>query len=547
MSDLSKLSTYELQAIANNDFSKLSESTLNMLAGGVNQASAQQLTTQPQESGAKPMSGGQVLSSAVMNFPSSLFSMATDVFKAVTDPLQTARDLGTLFVGATSKVLGEPLFESDKGKQMRLKGEKSVEQVGTFIANRYGSIENAKQALATDPAGVLSDASLVFTGGASILPKASMASKTLSTAAKFTDPLRIAAAPVTYGAKAVAPTLGMTTGAGSMAIEEAYKAGKAGGEKGKSFVGNLRGTADQLQVLEDTKSNLKAMIEQQQQAYRSGMIDVKADQSILKFNDIDSALQKANDRIYYKGTVRSKDAAGYLTDTQKIIDEWKENNPADFHTPEGLDILKQKIYDDVLSNIPINQKSSIGIIGDIYNSVKSTIQKQAPTYAETMKAYADTAEQVREIEKSLSQGRKATADAGLRKLQTVLRDNASTNYGQRVKLIDQLEATSPQYGGGIPIKPALAGQALSKVTPRGMQAVGTVGTAGLLSQGVSNPAAAAYLAGSSPRLVGEAAYLAGKGARQAENVGGLFPNIGGLLPGVDYPVMFNLLSRAQTE
>jgi hypothetical protein len=547
MSDLSKLSTYELQAIANNDFSKLSESTLNMLAGGVNQASAQKLTTQPQESVAKPMSGGQVLSSAVMNFPSSLFSMATDVFKAVTDPLQTARDLGTLFVGATSKVLGEPLFESDKGKQMRLKGEKSVEQVGTFIANRYGSIENAKQALATDPAGVLSDASLVFTGGAGILPKASMASKALSTAAKVTDPLRIAAAPIAYGAKAVAPTLGMTTGAGSMAIEEAYKAGKAGGEKGKSFVGNLRGTADQLQVLEDTKSNLKAMIEQQQQAYRSGMIDVKADQSILKFNDIDSALQKANDRIYYKGTVRSKDAAGYLTDTQKIIDEWKANNPADFHTPEGLDILKQKIYDDVLSNIPINQKSSIGIIGDIYNSVKSTIQKQAPTYAETMKAYADTAEQVREIEKSLSQGRKATADAGLRKLQTVLRDNASTNYGQRVKLIDQLEATSPQYGGGIPIKPALAGQALSKVTPRGMQAVGTVGTAGLLSQVGSNPLAAAYLAGSSPRLVGEAAYLAGKGARQAENVGGLFPNIGGLLPGVDYPVMFNLLSRAQTE
>jgi len=547
MSDLSKLSTYELQAIANNDFSKLSESTLNMLASGVNQASAQQLTTQPQESGAKPMSGGQVLSSAVMNFPSSLFSMATDVFKAVTDPLQTARDLGTLFVGATSKVLGEPLFESDKGKQMRLKGEKSVEQVGTFIANRYGSIENAKQALATDPAGVLSDASLVFTGGASILPKASMASKALSTAAKFTDPLRIAAAPITYGAKGVAPVLGMTTGAGSMAIEEAYKAGKEGGVKGKSFTENLRGTADQLQVLQDTKSNLKAMVEQQQQAYRSGMIDIKADQSILKFDDIDNALKKANDRIYYKGEVRSKDAAGYLTDTQNIIDKWKANNPADFHTPEGLDILKQKIYDDVLSNIPINQKSSTGIIGDIYNSVKSAIQKQAPTYAETMKAYADTAEQVREIEKSLSQGRKATADAGLRKLQTVLRDNANTNYGQRVKLIDQLEATSPQYGGGIPIKPALAGQALSKVTPRGMQAVGTVGTAGLLSQVTSNPVAAAYLAGSSPRLVGEAAYLAGKGARQAENVGGLFPNISGLLPGVDYPVMFNLLSRAQTE
>jgi hypothetical protein len=49
----------------------------------------------------------------------------------------------------------------------------------------------------------------------------------------------------------------VTTGAGGMAIEEAYKAGKEGGVKAKSFTENLRGTADQLQVLEDTKSNLK--------------------------------------------------------------------------------------------------------------------------------------------------------------------------------------------------------------------------------------------------------------------------------------------------
>ena len=503
-------------------------------------ASSTQPTAKPAATPSQqPLTTTEVVTSAIANFPSSLYSMATDVFKAVTDPIQTASDLGTLFVGATSKVLGEPFFESDLAKQMRLKGEKSAEQVGAFMANRYGSVESAKRALATDPAGVLSDASLVFTGGAGLVPKASTASKVLTTAAKVTDPLRIAAAPIALASKSIAPTLGMTTGASSMAIEEAYKAGKEGGVKAKSFTENLRGTADQLQVLEDTKSNLKAMIQQQQDAYRSGMIDVKADQSILKFGDIDDALKKANDRIYYKGTVRSKDAAGYLTETQKIIDEWKANNPADFHTPEGLDILKQKIYDDVLSNIPINQKSSTGIIGDIYNSVKSTIQKQAPTYAETMKQYADTADLVREIERSLSQGKKASADAGLRKLQTVLRDNASTNYGQRVNLVNQLEATSPQYGGGIPIKPALAGQALSKVTPRGVQAVGTVGTAGLLSQ-ISNPFAAAYLAGSSPRLVGEAAYVAGKGAGQVNKVTGLFPEL-------DYPLMFNVLSNAQTE
>jgi hypothetical protein len=501
------------------------------------------VTTQvqsPQPQASSSMTPSQVLTGAVMNFPSSLYSMATDVFKAVTDPVQTARDLGTLFVGATSKVLGEPFFESDLAKQMRLKGEKSAEQVGAFMANRYGSVEGAKQAIATDPAGVLSDVSMLFTGGAGIAPKASTASKVLTKAADITNPLNVITAPVRLGAQAVAPTLGMITGAGSESVRQAFQAGKEGGEKAKSFTENLRGTADQLQVLEDTKANLKAMIQEQQNLYRSGMVNIKNDKSVLDFTDIDNSLGKAADRVYYKGKVRSEDAAGYITKAQKIIDDWKNSNPAEFHTPEGLDILKQKIYDDVLSDIPITKKSSRDIIGDIYNSIKSTIQRQAPTYAETMKQYANTAEQVREIEKSLSQGKKASADAGLRKLQTVLRDNASTNYGQRANLVSQLEATSPVYGGGIPIKPALAGQALSKVTPRGIQGAGTFGTAGLLGSQISAPLGIGYLAASSPRLVGEASYLAGQGAKQTGKVTGLFPEL-------DYPLMFNVLSNAQTE
>jgi len=501
-------------------------------------SSVQPTTTQPAQA-QRPLSSGEVLTGAVVNFPSSLYNMATDVFSAVTDPIKTASDLGTLFVGATSKILGEPFFESDLAKQMRLKGEKSAEKVGAFMANRYGSVESAKQALATDPAGVLSDASLIFTGGAGLVPKASTASKVLSTAAAYTDPLKVITKPVAFAAKGVAPVLGTTTGAGSMAIEEAFKAGKAGGEKAKSFTGNLRGTADQLQVLEDTKANLNAMIQQQQDAYRSGMVNIKADQSVLVFDDIDKALKNSMDRVTYKGKVTNKYGLSKIEEAQKLVDDWRNSDPAQFHTPEGLDKLKQSIYDEVLADIPFEKKNTLSAIGDIYNSVKSTIQRQAPTYADTMKAYADTAEQVREIERSLSQGKKASADAGLRKLQTVLRDNANTNYGQRANLVSQLEATSPQFGGGIPIKPALAGQALSKVTPRGVQAVGTVGTAGLFSQ-ISNPLAAAYLAGSSPRLVGEAAYMAGQGSRQAGKVTGLFPEL-------DYSTMFNLLSKAQTE
>ena len=486
----------------------------------------------------KRLSGGEVLTGAVMNFPKSLGSMVGDVYEAVTSPVETIKSVLDIGAGTLQNLLPDKVVDFVGRDRASIDKANLVKQ---FYVNRYGNLENAKQALASDPASVLSDLSVFLTGGAGIAPKASTASRALTTAAKVTDPLSIITAPITYGAKAVAPTLGMTTGAGSMAIEEAYKAGKEGGVKGKSFTENLRGTADQLQVLEDTKSNLQAMIQEQQNLYRSGMVNIKNDKSVLDFTDIDNSLGKAADRVYYKGVIRSEDAAGYVAKTQKIINDWKYRDPAQFHTPEGLDVLKQKIYDDVLSNIPINQKSSIGIIGDIYNSVKSTIQKQAPTYADTMKSYADTAEQVREIERSLSQGKKASADAGLRKLQTVLRDNASTNYGQRVKLVNQLEATSPSLGGGIPIKPALAGQALSKVTPRGITAVGTLPAAGAVgSLFSSTPAGLSYLAASSPRLVGEAAYMAGKGSRQLGKVTGLFPEL-------DYPLMFNLLSKTQTE
>lgn len=486
----------------------------------------------------KRLSGGEVLTGAVMNFPKSFGSMVGDVYEAVTSPVETIKSVLDIGAGTLQNLLPDKVVDFVGRDRASIDKANLVKQ---FYVNRYGNLENAKQALASDPASVLSDLSVFLTGGAGITPKASAASKVFSTAAALTDPLNIITKPVAYASKSVAPILGTTTGAGSMAIEEAYQAGKQGGVKAKSFTENLRGTADQLQVLEDTKSNLQAMIQEQQNLYRSGMVNIKADKSVLALDDIDTALQKANDRVYFEGVARSEDAAGYLKKANKIINDWRSKDPTKFRTPEALDALKQKIYDDVLSNIPINQKSSTGIIGDIYNSVKSTIQKQAPTYADTMKAYADTAEQVREIERALSQGKKASADAGLRKLQTVLRDNASTNYGQRVKLVNQLEATSPSLGGGIPIKPALAGQALSKVTPRGITAVGTLPAAvGVGSLFSSTPASAAYLAASSPRLVGEAAYLTGQGSRQLGKVTGLFPEL-------DYPLMFNLLSKTQTE
>ena len=71
-----------------------------------------------------------------------------------------------------------------------------------------------------------------------------------------------------------------------------------------------------------------------------------------------------------------------------------------------------------------------------------------------------------------------------------------------------------------------------------LSAVPAAGAVGSLFS--STPVGLSYLAASSPRLVGESAYLAGQGSRQLGKVTGLFPEL-------DYPLMFNLLSKSQTQ
>jgi hypothetical protein len=122
-----------------------------------------------------------------------------------------------------------------------------------------------------------------------------------------------------------------------------------------------------------------------------------------------------------------------------------------------------------------------------------------------MKAYQEASELTKEIERALSLGQKAAADTSMRKLQSLMRNNVNTNYGNRLDLAKQLEAA-----GGNEIMPAIAGQALNSFTPRGLQGVAATGLGGF---GIANPATLAALPLTSPRLMGEAAYGLGKVTR----------------------------------
>ena len=102
-----------------------------------------------------------------------------------------------------------------------------------------------------------------------------------------------------------------------------------------------------------------------------------------------------------------------------------------------------------------------------------------------MKDYSQGMDTISEIKRSLSLGEKASVDTGMRKLQSLMRNNVSTNYGNRLDLARALEAQ-----GGQEIMPALAGQSLSSVAPRGLAGLGPVATTvGSLSSGNLAPLA----------------------------------------------------------
>lgn len=467
----------------------------------------------------KSMSAKEVAGSAIRNLPSSTANLFSNLIDAISSPLQTGKAVLDVGAGALQNVLPEKLVQAiGEDRPSR----EAANAVGQFYANRYGSVEGAKKAIAEDPAGVLADLSTVFSGGSMIAPK--VAAVPLAKIASTIDPLSVAARATAktanvLGGKVIAPILGQTTGAGKESIVQAYKAGAKGGDTAEQFRANISGRADQTDVLDIAKANLQELNAAKQAEYRSGMVNIKNDKSILEFGDIDKAIENSLNKVTYKGKVVNEGAAKNLQEAKSIINEWKSLDPVEFHTPEGLDALKKKVG-DVLESIPFEQKVARSSIGDIYNSVKYTIQKQAPTYAKTMKAYSDATEQIREIERSLSLGKKASADTSMRKLQSLMRDNVQTNYGQRTKLGKELEAA-----GGQEFMPGLAGQALANLMPRGLQGAASLPT-GYLAYGVGGiPAAAITAATTSPRLMGEAAYATGLANRVGRKFGELVPPI----------------------
>ncbi len=314
-------------------------------------------------------------------------------------------------------------------------------------------------------------------------------------------------------ATVIPSVLGMTTGAGKNAIEQAFSAGKVGGAKQAAFTDNMRVDVPMTDVLDKAKAGLSQMRADRGAEYRAGMQSLGQNPQALPFQPIEKAVTDAMGIKSFKGVSTSRSTADIQGKINEVVQEWKSLDPAEYHTAEGFDALKQSIGD-------LRDSTQFGsperkVADSVYHAVKNEIVKADPKYAETMKGYEQSSALMSEIEKALSLGNKASADTGMRKLQSLMRNNVSTNYGNRADLAAKLEQQ-----GGRDLMPSIAGQALNTWTPRGLQSASTVPTS-LIGYGVGGiPLAAISALAGSPRLAGEAALAAGKVASKIPQRGG---------------------------
>src|SRR6266478_1356420 len=184
----------------------------------------------------------EVPGQAVSNLGHSGAEFAGNLATAAMHPIQTVQNLGSIGLGVMEKIGRHIGLPAGQGY------EKYADAVGQMMVDRYGSEENIRRTLATDPVGVAADVSTLFTGAGGLAGKlpgiAGRIGEGVGAVGRVADPLNVITKPIGYGAGLAGSmgkhVLGERLGPGAEAIGEATSAGYKGGEPAREFRENIR-------------------------------------------------------------------------------------------------------------------------------------------------------------------------------------------------------------------------------------------------------------------------------------------------------------------
>lgn len=383
-------------------------------------------------------------------------------------------------------------------------------KVASMVPGTSGLVTALRSGGLASPAtgNAIQNAALRLAGGAAVggTSAALMDPEQAGTGAAIGAALPVAQAALRAAGPLLTKVAGTTTGAGDAALSQAYQAGKTGGAASQAFRENMRGGASMLDVLDDAKANLAQLQAQRSAQYQASTAGMRANMKPVDLAPIVNSVESVADDFMFKGQAKNPQAAQAIQKAREMVGEWAQLDPAQYHTPAGIDALKQQIG-ALREGIPFEQRSARTAIDRVYRSIGDQIKAADPEYAKAMGDYAKASDLIDEVQRALSLNERASADTAMRKLQSLMRNNANTNYGARLGTAQALEEQ-----GGRQLMPALAGQALNSWTPRSLQGAAASGAGGVMALSGNVPGAAAMAASSSPRLMGETFYGAGRAA-----------------------------------
>lgn len=476
---------------------------------------------------------------AVQNTPESMYNLAAGLAAPVADVARSVASGEREGVyEAIPDILGDVTGFSNTG---------SADALFAALGERYGSLAGAKRSAIRDPLGVAADVSIPLTLGGTAMARSpgivGRFGEALTSTGRMLDPLAAGVstssrlAPLTQkytppgvgnlAKDVVAEVTAFPSGVGGSTLREGFAAGKSKGLSGadtaqsQAFTANMReptaNAADAVTLARDAVANLR---EAASQRYTAAMQQFGKTPTPLSPDDLIRTVRGLKPKNYDTMLDAPHRPADHLA-WQQINDTVEHyigkamQDPA-LLEPLAVDQFKQDLYTIGSKIGGTTDRDAARIAGSTYRAVRKMLTDHDPVYARTMKDYADAAQEAAALESgfSLASGRTKpiNVEAATRKLQSIFRNNANTNYGQRAAQGERLAEFDPTGT----IMPTLAGQSASSWAPRGMR--GNVEAAGLFGHAITqgglmalvDPSILALLAPTSPRVMGEAAYGAGR-------------------------------------
>jgi len=481
---------------------------------------------------------GTAVGQAMRNAPES----AANLIEGVAAP---ATDLARSIAGGKREGVYQAI-PNMIGDATGLSSTGTLDALGSDLAQKYGSLTGLKTSLIRDPLGVPADASMALTLGGSTAARlpgmVGRVGKAAATAGRVIDPLSGTLALATEGLPALArkyaptgagalakdvlaETAAFPSGVGGKTLQEAYAAGKSKGVAGRdtpqstAFTENMRGDAPTGSVVDIARDAVAKLREAATARYKAAMAQFGTPPAQLSPDNLRKTLadlKPANFDTMADAPHRPSDHLAWqqMNDTVEHYLSKAQQDPT-LLEPLALDQFKQDLYTIGSKVGGATDRDAARIAGGAYRAVRKMLTDHDPVYATTMKDYGDAAQEAAALESGFSlsspRGKPVNVDAASRKLHSILRNNANTNYGQRAAMGERLADLDPSGR----LMPTLAGQTASAWTPRGLR--GGVEGAGLAGEALHagpaalvHPGILASVAAMSPRAMGELSYGAGQ-------------------------------------